>query len=59
MGRCRLLALFLGGGVCSEAIALSWKPVGAGNSVANFSVAGGVIVWCLTGLTMQPSWRLG
>jgi hypothetical protein len=42
-----LFLLFVVGGVCSEVVALSWQPVGAGNSIANFSVAGGVIAWCL------------
>ena len=46
-GPWRLLLFFLLGGLLSEIIALSWQPVGAGNSIANFSIAGGLIVWCL------------
>jgi len=42
-----LLVLFVLGGVISEAIAFSWQPVGAGNSIANFSIAAGVLAWCL------------
>jgi hypothetical protein len=43
----RLFVLFWLGGICSEAIALFWQPIGAGNSIANFSIAASVIVWCL------------
>jgi membrane associated rhomboid family serine protease len=51
----KLLLLFVVGGVCAEVVALSWQPVGAGNSIANFSVAGGVIACCL----MRPRpWRI-
>ena len=41
LGRARLAVLFLAGGIAAELIALWWQPARAGNSVANFSVAGG------------------
>jgi membrane associated rhomboid family serine protease len=43
----RWLVFFFVGGVISEVIALAWQPIGAGNSVANFSLAAGVVVVCL------------
>jgi rhomboid protease GluP len=46
-GSGRWLVFFFGGGVISEVIALAWQPMGAGNSIANFSLAGGVAVLCL------------
>ncbi len=50
----KLLLLFVVGGVCSEVVALSWRPVGAGNSIANFSIAAAVIAWCLLGPRPWP-----
>jgi membrane associated rhomboid family serine protease len=49
LGRARLVVLFFAGGIAAEVIALWWQPVGAGNSVANFSVAGGLAVAAFTG----------
>jgi rhomboid protease GluP len=49
LGRAHLLVLFFVGGIAAEVIALSWQPVGAGNSVANFSVAGGLAIAAFTG----------
>jgi membrane associated rhomboid family serine protease len=40
----RWLILFFVGGVLSELVAMKWKPVGAGNSVANFSLASSVVI---------------
>jgi membrane associated rhomboid family serine protease len=41
------LILFFGGGILSQCIALFWQPIGAGNSVANFSLAGGIYLTVL------------
>ncbi len=38
-GRIRWLTIFFLGGISSEIISLAWQPVGAGNSLANFSLA--------------------
>lgn len=38
------LLVYFGGGVAAEILALSWQPVGAGNSVAYFALAGGLAV---------------
>jgi membrane associated rhomboid family serine protease len=46
-GRGSVLILFFGGGLIGEVAGLAWQPVGAGNSVANFSLAGGMAVACL------------
>ena len=40
--------LFFAGGILSEIIAFVWQPVGAGNSVANFSLAASIAVLSLT-----------
>ncbi len=42
------LFVFLAGGVVTEVIGFAWQPVGAGNSVGNFALAGGVAFACLT-----------
>lgn len=41
------LLIFFGGGIISQVIAFAWQPVGAGNSVANFSLAGSIAIVCL------------
>ncbi len=41
------LTLFFGGALLTELAALSWQPIGAGNSVANFNLAAGLAVGCL------------
>jgi membrane associated rhomboid family serine protease len=46
-GARRWLAIFFLGGLASEVVALGWRPIGAGNSVANFSLAGSVVVTSL------------
>ena len=47
-GSRRWLILFFLGGVLCEMIALAWQPVGAGNSGANFALAGSIAIRCLT-----------
>jgi|KBSSwiStaDraftv2_1062776.scaffolds.fasta_scaffold35989_4 membrane associated rhomboid family serine protease len=47
-GSRRWLVIFFTGGLLSQLIAFAWQPIGAGNSVANFSLAGSVAVFCLT-----------
>ncbi len=47
-GSARWLTIFFLGGILSEFIALAWQPVGAGNSLANFSLAGSIGMLCLT-----------
>jgi membrane associated rhomboid family serine protease len=46
-GRRRWLVIFFVGGILSEVVATAWRPIGAGNSVANFSLAGAVTVLCI------------
>jgi membrane associated rhomboid family serine protease len=41
------LLVFFSGAILSELVALAWQPVGAGNSVGTFSLAGAVCIWCL------------
>jgi membrane associated rhomboid family serine protease len=48
-GSRRWLVIFFAGGLLSQLIAFTWQPIGAGNSVANFSLAGSVAVLCLIG----------
>lgn len=45
--RKKWLIIFFAGGILSELVGLSWQPYGAGNSVANLSLAAGVAVACL------------
>ncbi len=47
-GSRRWLVIFFAGGLLSQLIAFAWQPIGAGNSVANFSLAASVAVFCLT-----------
>jgi membrane associated rhomboid family serine protease len=46
-GRWRILVIFFVGGIAGEIVAFSWQPLGAGNSVGNFSLAASVAVLCL------------
>jgi rhomboid protease GluP len=46
-GSQRWLLIFFAGGILSELIAFAWQPIGAGNSVANFSLAASMAVVCL------------
>lgn len=41
------LLIFFGGGIISQVIGFAWQPLGAGNSVANFSLAGSIAIVCL------------
>src|ERR1051325_6753492 len=43
----QVLLLFFVGGILSQFIAFTWQPIGAGNSVANFSLAASIAVACL------------
>jgi membrane associated rhomboid family serine protease len=54
-GSRRWLLIWFIGGVLSEIIAFAWQPVGAGNSVANFSLAASVAVLCLTRNSLRPA----
>jgi membrane associated rhomboid family serine protease len=47
-GGVRWLIIFFLGGISSEIISLAWQPVGAGNSLANFSLAASVAAMSLT-----------
>ena len=42
-----MLIIFFGGGLVGEIIGFLWQPVGAGNSVGNFSLAAAVALICL------------
>jgi hypothetical protein len=42
-----MLGIFFVGGTLAEAIAFTWQPIGAGNSVGNFSLAASVAAACL------------
>jgi membrane associated rhomboid family serine protease len=48
-GTRRWLLIFVAGSLAGEAIALAWQPIGAGNSVANFGLAGAVCIPCVIG----------
>lgn len=39
------LILYFGTGLAAECIALAWKPIGAGNSIACFGLAGGILAF--------------
>lgn len=53
-GSQKWLILFFGGGILSQVVAFGWQPVGAGTSVANFSLAGGTAVLCLASDVPRP-----
>jgi membrane associated rhomboid family serine protease len=46
-GSLMLLLIFFLGGVVGEIAGFAWQPVGAGNSVANFALAGSILTACL------------
>lgn len=46
-GSQRWLIIFFAGGILSEIVGFAWQPIGAGNSVANFSLAASIAVLCL------------
>ena len=39
------LILYFGAGLVAECIALAWQPIGAGNSIACFGLAGGILAF--------------
>jgi membrane associated rhomboid family serine protease len=43
----QVLGIFFIGGIVGEIAGLAWQPIGAGNSVGNFSLAASVAVACL------------
>lgn len=47
--RWQWLAIYLGTGIIAELVALSWQPVGAGNSVAVFGLAAGLTAYAFAG----------
>lgn len=46
-GSQRWLIIFFAGGILSEIVGFAWQPIGAGNSVANFSLAASIAVLCI------------
>lgn len=46
-GSLAVLLIFFIGGIAGEIAGFAWQPMGAGNSVANFALAGGILVACL------------
>jgi rhomboid protease GluP len=46
-GQSRWLVIVMVAGLLSEVVALWWQPIGAGNSVANFGLAGAVAIACI------------
>jgi len=47
LGQRRLLLLFFIGGITGEVVGLIWQPIGAGNSVGNLGMAGGILALAL------------
>jgi membrane associated rhomboid family serine protease len=43
----RWLVIFFAGGILSQIVGFAWQPVGAGNSIANFSLAASIAILCL------------
>jgi membrane associated rhomboid family serine protease len=52
-GSLPVLLIFLVGGIVGQFAGFAWQPVGAGNSVANFALAGSLLVACLL---RRPDW---
>lgn len=46
-GKRNTVLLFIVGGIIGQVVAFAWQPTGAGNSVANFSLAASIAVACL------------
>ena len=42
-----MLIIFFAGGIVAELVGLAWQPIGAGNSGANFGLAGSLAAICL------------
>jgi membrane associated rhomboid family serine protease len=53
-GRRSMSLIFFLGAIVGELVGLAWQPIGAGNSVANFSLAGSVAVICLLRRPPRP-----
>lgn len=47
-GKRNTLVLFFVGGIIGEIAGFVWQPIGAGNSIANFSLAASIAIACLT-----------
>ncbi len=45
-GRSMLIIFFMGG-IIGEMVAFAWQPIGAGNSICNFSLAASIAIACL------------
>ena len=54
LGRRRWAVVALGSVLVAQAVALSWQPVGAGNSILNFGLAGALCAACLAS-SVRPS----
>lgn len=52
-GRSMLIVFFLGG-IIGEVAGFAWQPIGAGNSVGNFSLAAGIAVTVLLRHSPRP-----
>jgi membrane associated rhomboid family serine protease len=46
-GSARMIGIFFAGGIAAEVVAFAWQPIGAGNSVGNFSLAASIAIACL------------
>ena len=49
-----MLIIFFTGGIIGEIVGFAWQPVGAGNSVGNFSLAASIAVISLTPSSAAP-----
>jgi len=47
LGSATWLAVYFGGGMITEFLALAWQPYGAGNSIACFALAGGLTLYAI------------
>jgi membrane associated rhomboid family serine protease len=56
LGSASWLAVYFGGGMITEFLALAWQPYGAGNSIACFALAGGLTLYSLK-RDMSPAQR--
>jgi membrane associated rhomboid family serine protease len=52
-GRWMLMIFFIGG-IFGEIVAFAWQPVGAGNSIGNFSLAASIATACLARYSPKP-----
>jgi len=50
-----ILLLFFVGGIVGEIVAFAWQPIGAGNSVGNFSMAASVAIMVFVRSSQQPA----